>query len=311
MDWYGFVTRHWPYKLAAVFLAVLLWLNVTAETTEDFPLSTSVRVEARDSAWVVVGVDPPQVQTVFRGQRPTFMPAEKPVIRQVIDTVTAPRMQLELSPRSVRGYAPELDLTPVAVQPTAVEVRLEPRSSRRVPVRPELELSAAEGFTVVRPVLLQPDSVTVSGPRSRIEQLEAFATRQTRLEDLRTTVSRQLELRPPAGAEQMTWEPSQIMATVQVDSLVEREVARPLEVRGAAAGRVRVTPDSVRIRVRGAARVVRALEAGRLTALVAVDSVPGGEASATVTVELPPGVRVTAEARPPRAVIRPAAGEGG
>ena len=311
MDWYGFVTRHWPYKLAALFLAVLLWLNVTAETTDDFPLSTSVRVEARDSSWVVVAVDPPQVQTVFRGQRPTFMPADKPVIREVIDTVTAPRMRLELSPRSVRGYAPELDLTPVAVQPTAVEVRLEPRTSRRLPVRPELELSAADGFTVVRPVLLQPDTVTVSGPRSRIERLEAFATRRARLEDLRTTVSRQLELRPPTGSEQMTWEPSQIMATVQVDSLVEREVARPLEVRGAAAGRVRVSPDSVRVRIRGAARVVRALDAGRLTALVVVDSVPGGEASSAVTVELPPGVRVTAEARPPRAEIRPAAGEGG
>lgn len=311
MDWYGFLTRHWPYKLAALFLAVLLWLNVTAEATDDFPLSTSVRVEARDSAWVVVSVDPPQVQTVFRGQRPTFMPSEKPVIRQVIDTVTAPRMQLELSARAVRGYAPELNLTPVTVEPTAVEVQLERRATRRVPVRPELELSAAEGFTVVRPILLQPDSVTVSGPRSGVEQLGAFGTRPAQLEDLRTTVSRQLELRPPTGAEHLDWEPTQIMATVQVDSLVEREVTRPLEVRGGAAGGVRVSPDSVQVRLRGAARVVRALAPGRVTAAVTVDSVPPGEASAAVAVELPPDVRATAESRPSRAAVRPAVPDGG
>lgn len=310
MDWHGVVTRNWPYKLAAFFLAVLLWLNVTAETTDDFPLSTEVRVEARDSAWVVVSVEPSQVQTVFRGQRPTFMPSQRPVIRQVIDSVVAPRMRLELSARSLRGYAPELDLTPVSVQPGAVEVRLERRTSRRVPVRPELELGAAEGYTVVRPVLLQPDSVTVSGPRSRVEELAAFGTRPVQLEDLRTTVSRQLQLRPPPGSDELSWEPAQIMATVQVDSLVQREVIRPVEVRGAAAGRVRVSPDSVRVRLRGAARLVRALEPDRVVASVEVREVPDGEASADVSVGVPAGIRVTAEARPPRVAVRPG-GEGG
>lgn len=311
MDWHGFVTRNWPYKLAAFFLAVLLWLNVTAETTDDFPLSTGVQVEARDSSWVVVSVEPSQVQTIFRGQRPTFMPSERPVIRQVIDSVAAPRMRLELSARSVRGYAPELNLTPVSVQPGAVEVRLERRASRRVPVRPELELAAAEGYTVVRPVLLQPDSVTVTGPRTRVEELTAFATRPVQLEDLRTTVSRQLRLRPPAGSEELTWEPAQIMATVQVDSLVRREVVRPVEVRGAAAGRVRVSPDTVRVRLRGASRLVRALEPDRLGVSVQVEEVPDGEASADVEVRVPSGIRVTAEARPPRVVVRPVAGGGG
>lgn len=311
MDWHGVVTRNWPYKLAALFLAVLLWLNVTAETTDDFPLSTDVRVEARDSAWVVVSVEPSQVQTIFRGQRPTFMPSERPVIRQVIDSVTASTMRLELSARSVRGYAPELNLTPVSVQPGAVEVSLERRATRRVAVRPELELAAAEGYTVVRPVLLQPDSVTVSGPRSRVDELTAFGTRSVQLEDLRTTVSRQLQLRPPPGSEDLSWEPAQIMATVQVDSLVQREVVRPVVVRGAAAGRVRVSPDTVRIRLRGASRLVRALEPGRVVASVRVEEVPGGEAAADVDVQLPAGIRVTAEARPPRVVVRPRGGEGG
>ncbi len=311
MDWYGFLTRNWPYKLAALFLAVLLWLNVTAETADDFPLTTDVRVETRDTAWVVTAVEPPQVQTVFRGRRPTFMPSERPVIRRLIDTVAAPRMQLDLSASSVRGFAPELDLTPISVQPGAVEVELERRTARRVAVRPDLELTAADGFTVIRPVLLQPDSVLVSGPRSRVEGLAAFGTRQVQLEDLRSTVSRQLDLRPPAGVDQLEWDPPQIMATVQVDSLVRRDVARPLEVRGAAAGRVRVMPDSVQVRIHGAARLVRAMEPDRLEASVEVDSVPAGEQTVEVTVEAAAGERVTLEARPPRALVRPPGGGGG
>lgn len=311
MDWHGAVTRNWPYKVAAFFLAVLLWLNVTAETTDDFPLSTEVRVEARDSTWVVTSVEPAQVHTVFRGQRPTFMPSDRPVIRLAIDSVTGPTMRLDLSPRAVRGYAPELNLTPVSVEPGAVDVRLERRTDRRVPVRTELELTAAEGFTVIRPVLLQPDSVTVSGPRSRVQALTAFRTQTVQLEDLRSTVSRQLDLRPPPDSEHLSWDPRQIMATVQVDSLVQREVVRPLEARGDAADRVRISPDTVRVRLRGAARLVRALEPGRVTAWVRVDSVPADETPAEVAVEVPEGLQVTAEPRPPRATVRPRGGGDG
>lgn len=305
MDWRALLIQNWPYKLAALFLAVLLWLNVTAEATEEFPLSTDVEVEVSDSSWVVVSVEPEQVNSRFRGQRPTFMPTEKPVIREVIDSVTAPRMHLELSPRAVRGYAPELELTPVTVQPSRVEVSLERRSSRRVPVRPDLELSAAEGFTVVRPVLLQPDSVTVSGPESRVEALESFRTRRVELEDLRRTMSRQLQLQPPVDATKLRWDPGQIMATVEVDSLLVREVRRPLEVRGPAAGRVEVSADSVEVRIRGPARVVRSLEAAGLSATVRLDSVPAAEVSVPVAVEGPDGVQVTLESRPVRVTVRP------
>lgn len=311
MDWRDAFARHWPYKLAALFLAVLLWLNVTAEATEEFPLSTEVQVEVSDSAWVVVSVEPQQVNSVFQGQRPTFMPAERPVIREVIDTVTAPRMRLELSPRAIRGYAPELELTPVRVEPSRVEVRLERRTSRRVPVRPDLELSAAEGFTVVRPVLLEPDSLTVSGPESRVEALDALRTQRVELEDLRRTVSRDLRVRRPVDAPRLSWDPDRVRATVEVDSVVVRDVRRPLEIRGPGAGGVTADPDSVRLRVRGAARTVRSLDPATLSAYVRLDSIPAGEVSVPVKVESPGELGLTVGSRPVRATLRPSGRGGG
>lgn len=304
MDWRAALIENWPYKIAALVLAVLLWLNVSAEQGEEFPLSTTVQVEVQDTTWVAVDVEPDRVETTFRGQRGLFLP-EEPVIRHVIDSVSGPTMEIELSPRMVRGFDRELNLTPVSVRPQTVEVRLEPRLARRVPVRPRLDLSAGPGFAVLRPVLLQPDSVTVRGAESEVTSLSGFPTERASLEDLRRTVTRELRLQSPAGLENLQWDPATILATVEVDSLVERSVRRPLGVRGRAASGAAVTPDSVTVRLRGPSTALRPLEPTAVTAFVSVDSLPDGERTVPVQVSVERVEQVTAVAEPARATARP------
>lgn len=303
MDWRAALVDNWPYKIAALLLAVLLWLNVSAEQGEEFPLTTGVQIEVRDTAWVAVEVNPSSVTTSFRGQRGIFQP-QSPVIRHVVDSVSGPLMEIELSPSMVRGFDREMNLTPVSVRPQTVEVRLEPRTSRRLPVEPRLEMSAGPGHAVLRPVLLQPDSVTVRGPESEVTSLSGFPTEVASLEDLRRTVTRELQLEPPAGLENLVWEPATIMATVEVDSLVERSLRRPLGVRGDAADRVVVEPDSVTVRLRGPSSTVRPLDPASVTAHVQVDALPEGEATARVQLEVAQARQVTAVAQPSRATVR-------
>lgn len=310
MDWRGVVTENWPYKLAAVVLALLLWLNVTAEERQEFPVATEVQVELQDEEWVVVDVIPDQVRTVFQGRRGLVMP-RMPVIRQVVDSVTGPRMELSLSPRMVRGYDQELNLRPVAVRPSAVELRLEPRISRRVPVEPRLDLSAAAGFSVLRPVLLQPDTVTLRGAESEVSSVQAIPTEEATLEDLRRTVTRELQLRPPEGLQHLEWSPERIVATVEVDSIVERSVRRPVALRGEAADAVLADRDSVEVTLRGPGREVSRLSADRIRAFVSVDSLPPTPGGHPVELEIPEGLQVTAAAEPSRLTLRPRGAGGG
>lgn len=304
MDWRGALVENWPYKLAALLLAVLLWLNVSADQGQEFTLTTAVQVEVQDTAWVRVEVSPSQVTTTFRGQRGIFLGAD-PVIRQVIDTVTGPSMEIQLSPRMVRGFErAETDLQPISVRPQSVQVRLERRVSRRIPVEPRLEMAAGSGYSVLRPVLLQPDSVTVRGAESEVSSLSSFPTEQASLEDLRRTVTRELQLQPPNGVESVDWEPATIMATVEVDSLVQRTVRRPLGVRGAREGAVTVSPDSVTVRLRGPSSALRPLEPAAVTAYVQVDSVPENEGTLPVQVEVEGREQVTPVAEPARATVR-------
>lgn len=302
MDWRSVVLDNWPYKLAAAVLALLLWLNVTAEERQEFPVPTDLRVDMQDPNWVLVRLVPEQVRTVFQGLRGPVMP-RMPVIRYVVDSVTGPRMELELSPDMVRGYDRELDLRPVGIRPQTVELRLERRVSAKVPVEPRLRLSAAPGFAVIRPVLLQPDSVTVGGAESEVASVSGVRTEEAVLEELRRTVTRELQIRPPEGLDHVDWDPGTVLATVEVDSLVERSVSRPLEIEGAAAGGVRASRDSVRVRLRGPRQDVGAVSPGGIRAYVLVGSVPEEPTRLTVRVELPDGLQLTADADPSEVTV--------
>ena len=304
-DWRRAITENWPYKVASLVLAVLLWLNVAVEEGGEFSLSTRVQVQVADSGWVAVSVRPSTVETVFRGRRGIFYPQELPVVRQVIDSVTAPEMRLELSPRMVRGIDGDLNMNPVAVRPQTVEVRLEPRVSRKVAVAPRLQLSAAEGFDLVPPLLLQPESVTVRGPESAVADLDSLTTERVSMEDLQRTVTRELQLVGPAGTGRVSWSPTSILATVEVDSTAERTFAVPVAAAGAAAESVAVEPASVRVVVRGPGGLVRNLSPSGVEARVVADSVPAGEASLPVEVVLPEGTSLRATAEPPRVRVRP------
>lgn len=311
MDWRSAITRNWPYKVASLVLAVLLWLNVAAEEGGEFSLRTEVRVEVADSGWVATTIRPRYVETVFRGPRSILYPSELPYVEQVIDTVTATEMRLELSPRMVQGLDSEMNLNPVTIRPQTVEVLLEPRVSRRVAVAPRLSLNAADGFAVVPPVVLQPESVTVQGPESEVGRLDSVATEPASLADLRRTVSRELQMATPEEGRGLSVSPRTIMATVEVDSAVERTFSLPLDVAGAAAADVVVDADSVLVRVRGAAVLVRRLEPGSVRARVVVDSVPSGEASFPIEVELPANTPLRALAEPQRATVGPRPSEAG
>lgn len=304
MDWRAVVRENWPYKVAAAVLAVLLWLNVTAEERQDFPVPTDVQVDLQDDRWVLVDARPQQVRTVFQGRRGPVMP-RMPVVRLVVDSVTAPRMELEVTPRMVRGFDRDLDLRPVSVRPQSVELSFEPRVTSRVEVEPRLTLSAAAGFAVVRPVLLQPDSVTVAGPESEVASVSSVHTEEASLEELRRSVTREMQLEAPEGLDGIEMSPGTVLATIEVDTLVDRSLVRPLGLRGAAADRVTLSSDSVEVRLRGPGQEVRSLEPVQVEAWVTVNELPEEPSRLPVDVEVPGDPHFTVDANPTEVTVSP------
>lgn len=308
MDWQRAVLENWRYKIAALFLASLLWVNVTANERDDQRLTARLELDVRDSAWVAVDA-PSDVQVTFEGRTRDLVAlrVSDPVLRLAVDSVTGETMRIPVSGGQV-SYDPDLGVRPTGVTPGAVEVRFQPRRRRRVPVRPEFDVTAAAGRAIVRPLLVQPESVTVSGAAAQVEGVGYAVTRPVTLERLEHSVTREVPVQLPGGASGATVTPASVLVTVEVDSLVVRDLVLPVRARGAAADSVLLPTDSVRVTLRGAWRIVREAEAGAAAAFVQVDSVPDRPVSLPVSVDLPPAAPISATLRPGTLTIRPAAG---
>jgi YbbR domain-containing protein len=305
VNWKGVLRDHWLYKLAAFFIVFLLWLDLTSSERQSQEVATRLVIDVQDSAWVLLDA-PDAVATTFQGRNRDLLAliGGDPEVRIGIREVTGPVMRVALDPDQV-VYDRDLGARATLVVPTSVELRFERLAERRVPVVPDLVTVPAMGFTVLRPLLVEPDSVTVRGGESQVESIRQVATHRVSLEDLQHAVMRDLPLMVPAGARGVEIDPPSVLVTVPVDSLVVRQTRLPVRPAGTAAARVRVQPDSVNVVVRGAAAAVQRQLDSVTWATVRVDAVPTGPQLTPVEVELTTGGFVSASPLPAEVTVRP------
>lgn len=269
MNWRGIFVENIGFKLSALVVVAILWVSVTADERQAQPVPTVVDVRVQDTSWVLVE-GPEEVNTTFQGRNRELLGLlmDRPVVHVEVDSVTGERMRVPLPVDQV-SYNRDLGVVPSFITPPAAELRFEHRRSARVPVVPDVDASPAAGYTVVQPIGVQPESVTVRGPESWIESLTRISTRPVTLEDLSNTVIRDIPLDLPEGIPGVEAEPGTVLVTVSLDSLVVREYRVPVRLTGGGSSFARVEPDSVTVSLRGVAAAVEQV-ADSLTSL-AVD----------------------------------------
>lgn len=304
MNWESFFRDHWLYKVGAVFIVFLLWLDLTAGERQSQEVVTRLSIDVQDSAWVLLEA-PDAVATTFQGRNRDLLAliGDDPEVRIGIREVTGPVMRLALDPDQV-VYDRELGVRATLVVPTSIELRFEQLAERKVLVVADLVTVPAMGFTVMRPLLVEPDSVTVRGGASQVESIRHVVTSRVSMEELQHAVMREVPLEVPAGARGVELDPASVLVTVPVDSLVVRQVRLPVRATGAAAASVLIQPDSVDVVVRGAAAAVRRQLDSVTWASIRVDAVPSGPQLAPVEMELTTGGFVSASARPEQVTVR-------
>jgi len=305
VNWQAVLLNHWPYKLGAFFIVFLLWLDLTAGERQSQEVLVRLVIDVQDSAWVLLDA-PREVATTFQGRNRDLLAliGNDPEVRIGIREVTGPVMRVNLDPDQV-VYDRDQGVRATLVVPTSIELQLEQLAERRVPVIADLVTVPAMGFTVMRPLLVEPDSVTIRGGASQVETIRQVSTRRVSLEELQHAVMRDVPLEVPAGTRGIQIYPPSVLVTVPVDSLVVRQVRLPVRATGSAAGRVRLQPDSVDVVVRGAAAAVQRQLDSVSWVTVQVDAVPTGPQLAPVVVELSTGGLVSASSRPEEVTVRP------
>lgn len=269
MDWRAILLENWPYKVAALLLGLLLWVNVAVEERTEKALDVTVDWVVADSEYVLVDA-PSRVSASFQGRGSEILTVAtaSPRIRYVLDSLSAGTRRVRLPADSVH-YPRAADVRVTGVRPSSVELTVEERVRARLPVRPDLRVVPAPNFRSVGGPEIEPDSVTVVGAASQVRSLSVLRTAPREVQDVRGTRRVDLTVQVPEGLGTVRVRPQIVLATVRTDTVVESRYRLPVaDTSGLLDEGLVPSPDSVTVTVRGPESVVRSLSAGAVRAVL-------------------------------------------
>jgi YbbR domain-containing protein len=167
-------TQHLALKASAVLLAIVLWFAVAAR--EPMEEIASVRFAPQLDSALVLRDPPPIIRALVIGRANEILKLSTTplVIRRSITSDAPDTLVLALRTSDIE--VPEgVEVIVRDVQPRSLTLRFESTVTRMVPVRSAIIVRAPAGTTNVS-VRLDPESVTVRGPRRTVARLRSIPT---------------------------------------------------------------------------------------------------------------------------------------
>lgn len=233
----AFLARNWSLKLAALALAVLLWtvVRVDAPTRQSVP-GIAVRVQLNDPRWALQGGPlPSRVEVRFAGPARELIQLafNRPSLLIPIDSVTSRDTAVVLQREWVR-LPGRMAITAEDIQPSSVRLAFEPIETAVLLFAPRLHGSLPDGLSLAADPEVIPQRANVSGPASRLQELDSIPLRPIALEEIGESVS--VRVRADISEfDQIVVAPTEAEVRLQVEPRAERVIPDvPVEVEGRA-----------------------------------------------------------------------------
>lgn len=127
---------------------------------------------------------------------------------------------------------------------TNIRISLEPKMQKWVPIRPISDLSYLPGYYLSGNVKVDPDSVNISGPASKIGPTYEWPTAKLTLHDLKDDYEGFLELKTPPAEINLNYQ--RIKVQVPVEQVTEKTLFVKIQVKSADR-EYRLFPSQVRL----------------------------------------------------------------
>ncbi len=100
---------------------------------------------------------------------------------------------------------------------------------RRLPVRLVRQFSFAQQHQLKDSILIQPDSVDITGPPSLLDSLTEWPTELLKLEELKNSIKETVPLVPPGNLE-LKLSPGEVTVSAQVEQNTQKDLFIPVQV---------------------------------------------------------------------------------
>jgi YbbR domain-containing protein len=175
-----------PLKLVSLVLAVLLWFVIAGEKTSEMGLSVPVELQNFPKDLELTGDPVDTVEVRLRASPGIIQRLTPGDVSAHIDLVEAHEGEriVHLTPDSVRV---PFGVTVVKISPSIITLNLERTLQKTVPVRPRLLGRPAPGYEVAE-VTAEPAEARITGPKSRVQEIESAYTEPVSVEGVEANV---------------------------------------------------------------------------------------------------------------------------
>ena len=267
------LARNWTLKLAAFVLALLLWVVVQMEKPERREFAdVPVRVEMNDPEWALVGEALPtgaMVRLAGPARQLLRLGGNRPSIIVPVDEVTSADTSLAIDRNWVRLQGIE-DVVVEEIQPGVVVLAFEPMTTVAVAVVPTHMGELPPGLSLAAPLAVDPASISVIGPASRLDDLPSIMLQPVDFADVEESGAVRVGVDRSALAD-LRFAPDTLSVSVLVESSVERVVGVPVTGASRSLNGFEFLPETMPVTLIGAPSVVDRVNPEQLRVIVAGD----------------------------------------
>ena len=186
-------TDRLPVKATALFLSVVLWMVVAGEEPSQEAVDVNLEL-ALDSSLVLTSARPNIRAQVIGSTRELYkLFGTRPTVHRSFSGDVADSVVVTLTPGDVQ-LPPGVDARVSAVEPQTFTLRFDSLLQRRMPVRSGLRLTDAQGRILLYEPRFEPESVTVTGQRRIVQELESISTVRRTVTARDTTITVEVPL---------------------------------------------------------------------------------------------------------------------
>jgi YbbR domain-containing protein len=284
---------HGGLKVVSVALAVVLWVMVSSQRAA-VERGLRIPLELQNLPDNLEMVEPPQesVDVRVRGTADTLgrLVAGDVVATIDLSSAQAGRRLFHLSPERVKA---PFAVAVTQLTPSTVAIRFEPSATRIVPVQPSVEGEPAAGF-IVGTTSADPPTVEIIGPESVLRRVTEAITEPIWVGAAKSDVRSSAILGVADPGVRLKTVKNAIVSVAIVPAPEERQLANvPVRARNLAGGlSARMTPPTVKVRVRGAKDTVEKIRESAIVAYVDLGGIGEGDYGLPVRLEPTPGIGV-------------------
>lgn len=165
--------------IASVVLSILVWLSVSMNNQYSVAVRVPFRVSGLHHGLSLASPVPSHILVRIRGTGWQVASSYLSTTASInFDASTLTRKRTVLTSRDL-GYSLDVGSSAqvLGIDPDTVLIDVDSTISRRVPVFARIDVTPREGFTTVGAPELTPDSVTITGARKLVRNIDGWETR--------------------------------------------------------------------------------------------------------------------------------------